>query len=125
MDQAPKPEEYDGFYFLPADEDHQLELHFFHLGEEYSNGVAENKNLYHVAFFDRDKEGQPKFDGSFEAVIGDPSAYVHNLIGAETYGCVLRKTDKSSKWFEDYLTKTLKKITIKRMKTALESIANN
>lgn len=125
MDQAPKPEEYDGFYFLPAEEDDQLELHFFHLKDEYADGVAENKDLYHIAFFNRDEEGQPKFDGSFEAVIGDPSAYIHNLIGAETYGCMLRKTNKSDKWFENYLTKALQKITIRRMKVALESIANN
>jgi hypothetical protein len=125
MDQAPKPDTYDGFYFLPADQDDSIELHFFDLQGEYENGVAENKDLYHIAFFDRDASGQPKFDASFEAVIGDPWTYVNNLIGAETYGCILRKTDKSGKWFDDYLTKALQKITIRRMKVALESIANN
>lgn len=124
MDHPPKPEEYDGFYFLPSEEEDQLELHFFHLKDEYADGVAENKDLYHVAFFDRGKDGQPTFDGSFEAVIGDPSAYIHNLIGAETYGCMLRKTDKSDKWFQDYLTKALRKLTIKKVITYAESIAN-
>jgi hypothetical protein len=120
-----KNEEFDGIYFLPADEEKELELHYFHLKGEYESAVPEGKDLYHIAFFDRGADGMPRFDGSFEAVLGDPSAYVTNLVGAETYGCILRKTNKSGKWWDHYLKSALQKITIQRMKTALESIANN
>ena len=124
MAQLPK-DEFDGLYFLPGEEDGELEIHYFHLKDEYANSTPIGTDLYHIAFFDRDDEGQPKFDAAFEAVLGDPSVYITNLVGAETYGCVLRKTDKSGKWFEEYLKKALQKITIRRMKNALESIANN
>lgn len=116
---------FDGIYFLPADEEKELELHFFHLKGEYESAVPEGKDLYHIAFFDRGQDGLPRFDAAFEAVLGDPTKYVTNLVGAETYGCILRKTNKSGKWWDDYLKRALQKITIQRMKTALQSIAEN
>jgi hypothetical protein len=116
------PSEFDGMYFLPSNDENAIEMHFFTLHEQ---GVPVRPDLYHIAFFDRDENGNPKFDGAFEAVLGDPKAYVMNLIGAETYGCILRKTDTSGKWWDHYLKRALQKIIMIKMKTALESIANN
>jgi hypothetical protein len=36
----------------------------------------------------------------------------------------LKKTEKSGKWFEEYLKRALNYITIKKMKAYAESIAN-
>lgn len=116
------PSIFDGFYFLPSEKENTIEMHFFTLQDQ---GTPVQQDLYHIAFFDRDENGNPRFDGSFEAILGDPKAYVTNLIGAETYGCILRKTDTSGKWWNDYLKRALQKIMIMKMKTALESIAKN
>jgi hypothetical protein len=45
----------------------------------------------------------PEFNDAFEAILGDPESYIKNLVGAGLYGCVVRKTTKTGKWFENYL----------------------
>jgi hypothetical protein len=59
----------------------------------------------------------PEFDDAFEAILGDPESYIRNLVGAGLYGCVVRKTTKSGKWFEDYLTSVVGSVIVKGLKS--------
>lgn len=104
--------EYDGFYFLPGNDDNELNFSFFKFTEKKYCGKPVDStsigDMYYVAFFRRDDAGLPVFDESFEAIFADPTVYVNGLIGSDLYGCVLRKTDKSKKWWNDYLTSAKK-----------------
>jgi len=124
------PKDYDGFYFLPPEEDDVIgfSYQFFKFKEEYQNGTpVEGTTVgdkFHIAFFKRNEEGEAEFDDAFEAIFACPVTYVHGLMGAELYGCVCRKTDKSDKWFESYLNRATKGVTIKKMINTLKSIAD-
>ena len=113
-------ETFDGFWFLPNDEE-GLKLSFFTFGEEFGGGTPVGGNqlgdTYHLAFFKENEEGMPEFDDAFEAILGDPQTYIKNLVGAGLYGCVVRKTTKSGKWFEDYLTSVVGSVIVKRLKS--------
>jgi hypothetical protein len=123
------PKDYDGFYFLPPDGENLvgLQFQFFRFKDEYKGGTPIESSTagdkFHVAFFRKNKEGFPYFDDSFEGIFADPVVYVQNLIGSDIYGCFCRKTTKSEKWFEEYLTKTTKSVMIRKMVTALSSIS--
>jgi hypothetical protein len=124
------PKKYDGFYFMPPNNENEegFIFHFFNLKNEHENGAPiDNSNMgdmFHVAFFKRDDDGKPQFDDSFEAIFIDPITYVSKtLIGSEIYGCFCRKTDKSEKWFEDYLTRVAKPVTMFKIIDVLKSIA--
>ena len=120
--------EFDGVYFMPNDDDTMLEISYFNFKDDMAGGKpveTEMGSWYHVAFFKEDEEGQPKFDDSFEAIFACPKTYVNNLAGAGVYGCIVKKTDKSGKWFDNYLKKVLTSITIKKMRSYAESIANS
>jgi hypothetical protein len=99
------------------------------LKDEYDNGKPINGtslgDMYHIAFFSRDEDGSPVFDDAFEAILTEPTTYVQGLIGANIYGCVLRKTDKSDGWFNNYLTKSIGKIGINKLMKVAKSIAEN
>ena len=99
--------EYDGFYFLPGEEDDELHLKYFSFTEELSggkkiggNGVADT---WMIAFFRKAEDGSPIFDDTLEAIFYDPVTYITQLAGTGLYGCMLRKTDKSVRWFNNYL----------------------
>ena len=130
MDEKLNPNEYDGIYFLPGDNDDELIFNYweFKTDTEYAGAkpIDGNQigNMYHIAFFRRDVEGYPIFDEQYEAILGDPEAYLKNLTGAGLYGCLLKKTEKSGKWWEDYLKRALSYVTVKKLKTYAESIAN-
>jgi hypothetical protein len=113
-------ETFDGFWFLPNDEE-GLKLSFFTFGEEFAGGTPIGGNQlgdnYHLAFFKENEEGMPEFDDAFEAILGDPESYIRNLVGAGLYGCVVRKTTKSGKWFEDYLTSVVGSVIVKGLKS--------
>lgn len=105
-------ENYDGFYFLPTESENEgdplgMNLAFFRFKDEMANAIpiesSDMGDKYHIAFFKPDDEGYPKFDDSFEAILADPIVYINNLEGTEIYGCICRKTNKSEKWFEEYL----------------------
>ena len=123
------PAKYDGIYFLPGDEDDELMISFFDFTKEMSGGIPQEGNAigdkWHIAFFKKDENGEPMFDDAFEAIFGDPATYVNNLAGANVYGCMVRKTDKSSEWFDNYLTKTMQTVTMFKLKKYAEAIANN
>jgi len=120
---------FDGFYFLPGLDDDSLGFQYFNLKDEFDNGKPINGtsigDMYHIAFFSRDEDGSPVFDDAFEAILADPSIYIQGLIGANIYGCVLRKTDKSDGWFNNYLMKALGKIGINKLMKAAKSVAEN
>ena len=118
---------YDGIFFLPGDEDDETVIQFFNFKEEMAGGelveASEIGPKYHIAFFKKDDNGTPVFDDHFEAIIGDPHTYIKNLRGL--YGCMVKKTNKSPEWFEDYLYKTVGRVMIEKMKGALSAIAAN
>jgi len=111
---------FDGFWFLPCDED-GLKLSFFTFGEEFGGGIPIGNSsigdVYHLAFFKENEEGMPEFDDAFEAILGDPESYIKNLVGAGLYGCVVKKTTKSGKWFEDYLTSVVGSVIVNSVKS--------
>ena len=121
------PEKYDGFYMLPDDEiEGAYKYAFFHLKDEYENGTPIDSttvgDCFHVAFFKRDANGDAEFDDAFEAIFADPTVYAGGLEGLDLYGCFVRKTDKSQKWFDDYLNRAKARITIMKLKKAAQSI---
>lgn len=120
------PKEYDGFYFLPGDDENEINLAYFQFKDEFGNSdpieATPLGDKYHIAFFKRGEDGHPEFDDSFEAIFADPTVYIKGLIGAEVYGCVLRKTEKSQKWFDEYLTRAKKNVMMRKMTGALKSI---
>lgn len=123
-------EDYDGFYFLPGDDENGLTIAYFKFkpGEDFDAPPVSDSPLghtYHIAFFRRDVNGDPMFDDSFEAIFTDPAIYIQRLIGAELYGCVLRKTEKSSKWWEEYLTRAQKTCMINKMINVAKGIVES
>ena len=113
-------ETFDGFWFLPCDEE-GLNLSFFTFKDEYGGGTPIGGNQlgdnYHLAFFRENEEGLPEFDDAFEAILGDPESYIKNLVGAGLYGCVVRKTTKTGKWFEDYLKSVVGSVIVDNVKS--------
>lgn len=124
-----RPSSYDGFYFTPAEEDDDLNITFFDFKHSSEKGYPVSNtsigDCWHVAFFRQDGNGIPYFDETFEAIFSDPTVYVKNLIGANLYGCIVRKTEKSQKWFEEYLENAKKNVESIKLKTIAESIANS
>ena len=117
---------YDGIFFLPGEEDDKI-ISYFNFKEEMAGGVltegSEIGPMYHIAFFKHGDDGSPVFDDHFEAIIGDPHTYIKNL--GNIYGCMVKKTDKSPAWFEDYLYKMFGSVMIDKMKSALTAIATS
>jgi hypothetical protein len=113
-------ETFDGFWFLPCDEE-GLNLSFFTFKDEYGGGTPIGGNQlgdnYHLAFFKENEEGMPEFDDAFEAILGDPQSYIKNLVGAGLYGCVVRKTTKTGKWFDDYLKSVVGSVIVDNVKS--------
>jgi hypothetical protein len=113
-------ETFDGFWFLPCEEE-GLNLSFFTFKDEYGGGTPIGGNQlgdnYHLAFFKENEEGMPEFDDAFEAILGDPESYIKNLVGAGLYGCVVRKTTKTGKWFDDYLKSVVGSVIVDNVKS--------
>ena len=102
---------YDGFYFLPGESSDDLLLKYFSFNNELQGGKKLGGNgeadTWMIAFFRKGEDGSPIFDDTLEAIFYDPVTYISQLAGMGLYGCMLRKTDKSVKWFNHYL-KTMK-----------------
>jgi hypothetical protein len=116
MNESSKTEElddivdnYDGFYFIPTEteEESSYKLAFFTFKDEMANAKpiesSEMGDKFHIAFFKSDENDLPVFDESFEAILSDPIVYINNLVGSGMSGCILRKTEKSEVWFQEYL----------------------
>lgn len=111
---------FDGFFFTPGADDDELELSFFDFKEEYLKNAEKVENTtfgdkYHIAFFKPNKDGLVEFDETFEAIFADPVTYVKNLTGSNLFGCVLRKTTQSDRWFNNYLKSAKENVTIHNM----------
>ena len=118
-------EEYDGFYFLPGDDEDGINLAYFKFKEDWDAAAVESTPLgdkYHIAFFKRDANGDPMFDEEFEAIFADPSVYIQGLVGAKLYGCVLRKTEKSAKWWQEYLDRAQRTCLMNKLVSVANSV---
>ena len=76
---------YDGFYFLPLEDDEEgLKFSFFEFKESDQGTPVEGNSIgdvYHIVMFKSGEDGLPVFNDFFEAILGDPAKYVENLIG--------------------------------------------
>lgn len=105
--------DYDGFYFLPGETEDEINFSYFVLKEPELKGKPVQStsigDMYHIAFFKHDDEGNPVFDEEFEAIFADPTTYItHNIVGMDLYGCIFRKTENSYKWWNEYLARAKK-----------------
>lgn len=105
--------QFDGFYFLPGDNEGEMKFAYFNLNDETHKGQPVDNttigDMFHIAFFKQGDDGLPTFDESFEAIFADPTTYItHNFVGGDLYGCILRKTENSYKWWNSYLEKAKK-----------------
>ena len=125
----PDAKDFDGFYILPHREDDGLRLSFFDFNDDFEKGKRVDGtslgDMYHVVFLKQGEDGNPEFDDHFEAIFADPEVYVKGLLGANVYGCMVRKTENSWKWVEEYLKRLLGRVMINKMKNYAGSIAKN
>jgi hypothetical protein len=125
----PDAKDFDGFYILPHKQDDGLRLSFFDFNDDFEKGKRVDGtslgDMYHVVFLKQGEDGNPEFDDHFEAIFADPEVYVKGLLGANVYGCMVRKTENSYKWVEEYLKKLLGRVMINKMKNYAGSIAEN
>ena len=123
--------EYDGLYFLPNPDDPSgFIIDYFKLkGKEYKNqkkiDARPHGDCWHVMLIEKDGNGMPKLEEPFEAILYDPDTYIDNFLGTDVYGCILRKTDKSGKWVEDYLKKAHSNVKLQKLYRLAKSIAEN
>jgi hypothetical protein len=123
--------DYDGFVIVPENTE-ESKIVFFHLNDGAEKGTPiENTELgdkYHVVYFKlNSSKDDIEFDDTFEAIFVDPVYYAKRLLPS-FYCMIVRKTDKSVAWFEEYLRELLERAIlskVKNYKAALESIANN
>ena len=124
-------QEYDGLYFLPNPDDPSgFIIDYFKLkGKEYKEqkkvDAKEYGDCYHIMLIEKDGNGMPKLEEPFEAILYDPDTYIDNFLGTDIYGCILRKTDKSGKWVEDYLKKAHSNVKLQKLYRLAKSIAEN
>lgn len=103
-------EEYDGFLFLPSDQEDDetdsMEFRFIKYKQDFGPAVEGNDigEKYHVAFFKRDAEGKFHFDEEFEAIFADPMVYAKGFIGHNLFGTMVKKKENTRPWFDEYLT---------------------
>jgi len=123
--------EYDGLYFLPdPDEPGGILIDYFKLkGSEYKKqkklDARPYGDCYHIILIEKDNNNMPKVTEPFEAILYDPDTYIDNFLGTDIYGCILRKTDKSGKWVEDYLEKMDENVKLQKLYRLARSIAEN
>lgn len=126
------PKKYDGFTIVPDGEYGNSKIVFFELGDDAKNGTpienSELGDMFHVVIYKFNKEQNDiEFDDTFEAIFVDPVHYAKRLL-PNFYCTIIRKTNTSVKWFEDYLTDLFGRVILKKLKKhkeALESISTN
>lgn len=127
MSDIPNAKDYDGFYILPSLHDDGIKLSYFDFNDDFEKGKKIEStsfgDKYHVIFLVAGKNDIPELDDHFEAIFSDPEIYVQGLLGADVYGCMVRKTENSSIWVEEYLKRTLGRVMIEKTKMYAESIA--
>lgn len=128
----PETEKYDGFTIVPDGNFDVSQIVFFELDDESKKGTpienTELGDMYHVIMYRVNKEQTDiEFDDTFEAIFIDPLVYAKSLL-PNFYCTIIRKTDKSVKWIEEFLTDMFNRIIISKLKNykeALESISQN
>ena len=113
---------FDGFFFTPGAEDGELELSFFDYNEESLKNAEKVENTaygdkYHIAFFKGLPDGEVVFDESFEAIFADPIVYARGFIGQNLFGTMVKKKEKTSSWFSDYLTDIKESVKLANVKS--------
>ena len=125
----PNATDFDGFYLMPGDEEDSLRLSYFDFLEDFDKGKkiggTDYGDMYHVIFFKQGEDNIPELNDHFEAIFGDPETYVRGLLGANIYGCFVKKTENSFKWVDDYLKRTLSRVTLLKLKNYAKEIAEN
>ena len=123
----PNASDYDGFYLLPGEDTDSLSLSYFDFLEDFDKGKkiggTEYGDMYHVIFFKQGEDDVPELNDHFEAIFGDPEVYVKGLLGANIYGCFVKKTENSFKWVDDYLIRTVCSVTLLKLKNCAKKIA--
>ena len=121
-------EKFDGFYILPGEGD-GIKLSYFDFKDDFDKGKKIGGNamgdMYHVIFMKAGEDSLPILDDHFEAIFANPETYVKNLLGADIFGCFVKKTENSWKWVDDYLKRTLARVTMMKMKNYAKSIAED
>jgi hypothetical protein len=124
-------ESYDGFTIIPDDENCNPKIIYFLLDEECRGGAPIDNSplgdMFHVVLFKKKNNSECVFDETFEAIFIDPMFYAKRLL-PNFYCTFIRKTDKSTPWFEEYLKELYQVVMIrnlKKYKESLMSIANN
>ena len=123
--------DYDGFYFSRHydSEGDGIKYDFFKFKDEFAGGIKQDGNdigdMYHILFIETDDDGETLSMDNFDAIFVDPIKYTENLYGMDVIGCIVRKTDKSQKWFEDHLTTVREKCKLYHIKSQIQSIADN
>jgi hypothetical protein len=110
---------YDGFIFLPNGEDGDgQEFRYIKYKDDFGPPIEGNEvgAKYHVAFFKRLEDGEFDFDETFEAIFSDPVVYAKGLCGTGTFGTIIRKQEKTSEWFKEYLTDLIFSVKILKSK---------
>lgn len=111
-------EEYDGFLFLPSEQEDDdtsaLEFRFIKYKQDFGPAVEGSAigEKYHVAFFKRDADGHFHFDEEFEAIFADPMVYAKGFIGQNLFGTMVKKKENTTEWFKEYLTDIKKSVTL-------------
>lgn len=124
-------EQYDGLCFVP-EEKNDTRIVYFTLKDGNNGGKPVDNtsigDMFHVVLFKHNEEdGEMIYDDTFEAIFSDPEQYGKNLL-PNFYGFFVRKTEKSIKWFEEYLQDLLHRTMlsqISKMRDMAKSIANN
>jgi hypothetical protein len=118
---------YDGFYILPGDDDDGIKMSYFDFKDEFEKGEKIGGNalgdMYHVVFFKVGEDNLPILDDHFEGIFAEPETYVKGLLGADIFGCFVKKTENSWQWVDDYLKNTLSRVTLLKLKKYANSIA--
>ena len=113
------PEKYDGFNVLPDPDTGTICVSFFNLTDEYANGTPiENTKLgdkFQVILYKNIGNFEIRYDEHFEAIFADPVVYMQNLL-PNFSGTFFRKTTKSEKMYDDYLTHVVQNAMIEKLK---------
>lgn len=121
-----KKKHFDGLYFLPnTDDPSGFIIDYFVLkGEYYKDQKPDGDgNMYYISLIEKDRTGMPSIGDFFVAKLLDPDVYINNFLGTGIYGCIVRKTDKSGKWVEDYLNKAKNNVKLQKLYRLAKSIA--
>jgi len=121
-------EQFDGFYILPGDDD-GIKLSYFDFKDNFDKGKKIGGNevgdMYHVIFMKAGDDSLPVLDDHFEAIFLHPETYVRNLLGADIFGCFVKKTENSWKWVDDYLTRTMARVTMMKLSGYAKSLSED